>query len=114
MILVRGCKTPNRREAGTILYAGEDGDEANKAIEENKDKYPRIEKSLAGIEQHFIAVQQYDAAHPAAQNESPASEDQIGQNRAIAKALARENESPASEPDPVLTQSDPTPKKKKK
>jgi len=65
MILVFGFKTPSRQEVGTLLYAGNDGDEAQKAFEDNTDLYPRIMRSLPGVEAHFLTVQHFDENHPA-------------------------------------------------
>jgi hypothetical protein len=73
MILVFGHKTPNRREVGELLYLGNDGDEAQKAIDENKDKFPRIDQSLHGIEGWFRTVQHYDENHPAVEQRDVAS-----------------------------------------
>ena len=64
-MFVIGHKTPNRREIGEILYYGADADEANKAVADNAEKFPRIDQSLPGIEGFFRTVQHYDENHPA-------------------------------------------------
>jgi len=72
-MFVIGYKTPNLKETGTLLYHGDDADAANKAHLDNADKFPRIAKSLAGIEAFFLTVQHFDPEHPVAKAETEAA-----------------------------------------
>lgn len=75
MILVFGHNSPDRRAVGELLYLGNDGDEAQRAIDENADKFARIDRSLGGIEAFFRTVQHFDANHPSLKKtEEPAAE----------------------------------------
>ena len=101
MILVFGNKTPNRREVGTLLYLGNDGDEALKVIEENADKYPRITRSLAGIEAHFLTVQHFDENHPAIEKtESENAETPESKSEQPADASPSQPSEPEVTPEP--------------
>jgi hypothetical protein len=63
--LVFGSNSSNVSDLGELLYSGQDGDEAEKVIADNRDKFAVIRRTLSGFEHMLRSVQQFDPNHPA-------------------------------------------------
>jgi hypothetical protein len=102
--LVFGSNSPAIADLGELLYNGQDGDEAVKAIADNSDKFAVLRRTLPGFESVLRVVQNYDPNHPAVKKADPVSTESV-ETPAIEETPV---EQPASEP-----QVTPEPKQKR-
>lgn len=71
--LVFGSNTAAVADLGELIHSGQDGDAAEKAIADNRDKYAVIRRTLPGFEAYLRTVQQYDPNHRAVKKDEPES-----------------------------------------
>jgi hypothetical protein len=107
--LVFGSNSTAIADLGELIHSGQDGDAAEKAIADNREKFAVIRRTLPGFESFLRTVQQYDPNHPAVKAAADEAATADAETKAEEKAADAEGEKQAA--DPKVT---PEPKKKRK
>jgi len=103
--LVFGSNSPAIADLGELIYNGQDGDEAEQAIADNRDKFAVVRRTLPGFESVLRVVQNYDPNHPAVKAPAAAETETVSEETATRPAASETPAEPEVTPEPKAKRS---------